>query len=230
MKIILAIDLMQGRVVRLIKGDPKRMIIYSNDPLSVAKNLERYGDALHIIDLDATLALGNNKDVIKSIAENTEIEIEVGGGIRSIDYAMEMLDYADHIIIGTLAYKDKDALRELLDYARDRIIIALDHKDGKVMMEGWMSNTDLDLISSIREFKTMQVDKFLVTNIERDGTLEGADLETYRKIADMAKIIASGGITSIDDLISLKRIGIYGAILGKAIYDNMLRLEDVKSI
>lgn len=230
MKIIPAIDLMQGKVVRLIKGNPKNMIVYSNNPLEVAKRFELYADALHIIDLDATLSLGNNKNIIKTIADNVNIEIEVGGGIRSIEYALEILNYADSIIIGTLAYRDRSTLIELMRYAKDRIIIALDHRNGKVMTDGWVKDTNEDLITSINYFKNIGIEKFLVTNIERDGTLEGVDLTTYERISKIGKIIASGGISSINDIINLKRIGIYGAILGKSLYDGRIKIENVKDL
>lgn len=230
MKIIPAIDLMDGKVVRLIKGDPKDKIVYSNDPISTAKRLEKYADALHIIDLDATLSIGNNKDVIRSIAKNVGIEIQVGGGIRSIEYAEEMLDYADAIMLGTLAYKDLDAIKYLLKYGKDRIIVAIDHRDGRVMINGWKSSTDVDIINAINNFKSIGIEKFLVTNIDRDGTLQGVDIDTLSKISNLAKIIASGGVASIDDIIKLKKMKIYGVILGKALYDNKIRLEEVKSI
>ncbi|RMF30612.1 MAG: 1-(5-phosphoribosyl)-5-[(5-phosphoribosylamino)methylideneamino]imidazole-4-carboxamide isomerase [Candidatus Nitrosothermus koennekii] len=230
MKIIPAIDLMDGKVVRLIKGDPKDKIVYSNDPISTAKRLEKYADALHIIDLDATLSIGNNKDVIRSIAKNVGIEIQVGGGIRSIEYAEEMLDYADAIMLGTLAYKDPDAIKYLLKYGKDRIIVAIDHRDGRVMINGWKSSTDVDIINAINNFKSIGIEKFLVTNIDRDGTLQGVDIDTLSKISNLAKIIASGGVAGIDDIIKLKKMKIYGVILGKALYDNKIRLEEVKSI
>lgn len=230
MKIIPAIDLMDGKVVRLIKGDPKNRIVYSNDPISMATKFEKYADALHIIDLDATLSLGTNKDIIKKIAKNVSIEIQVGGGIRSKDYAEEMLDYADAIMLGTLAYKDTNVIKDLLRYGKERIIVAIDHRDGKVMINGWKSNTNIDLLDAINSFKAIDIEKFLVTNIERDGTLEGADLNTLGKISNMAKIIASGGIASIGDIIKLKEMNLYGVILGKALYDNKIRLEEVKGI
>ncbi len=230
MKIIPAIDLMKGSVVRLVKGDPNKMIIYSKDPLSVAKRFERYADALHIIDLDAALSRGNNKSIIKEIAESVSIEVEVGGGIRSIEYAKELLEYADSIILGTLAYKDIDALRSLLEYGKDRIIVAIDHKHGRVMIDGWKSSADLTLESAINRFKSIGVDKFLVTDIERDGTLLGVDLDVYSKIGRLARIIASGGIASIEDIINLKSIDIYGVILGKALYDDKISLEEVKML
>ncbi|GIU70779.1 MAG: 1-(5-phosphoribosyl)-5-[(5-phosphoribosylamino) methylideneamino] imidazole-4-carboxamide isomerase [Candidatus Nitrosocaldaceae archaeon] len=230
MKIIPAIDLMDGKVVRLIKGDPKNKVVYSNDPISTANRLAKYADALHIIDLDATLSLGNNKDVIRSIAKNVGIEIQVGGGIRSIEYAEEMLDYADAIMLGTLAYKDPDAIKYLLKYGKDRIIVAIDHRDGRVMINGWKSSTDIDIINAINNFKSIGIEKFLVTNIDKDGTLEGVDIDTLSKISNLAKIIASGGVASIDDIIKLKKMKIYGVILGKALYDNKIRLEEVRSI
>ena len=230
MKIIPAIDLMDGKVVRLVKGDPKNKIVYSNDPIAVARRFEEYADALHIIDLDATLSIGNNKEVIKSIAKSVSIDIQVGGGIRSIEYAKDMLDYANAIMLGTLAYKDSNAIKYLLQYGKDRIIVAIDHRDGRVMINGWKSSTETNIIDAINGFKEIGVEKFLVTNIERDGTLEGADLDTFRRISNMAKIIASGGVASIDDIIKLKSMKIYGVILGKALYDQKLRLEEVKSI
>ncbi len=228
MKIIPAIDLMGGKVVRLVKGDANSKIVYSNDPLSIAKRFEKHADALHIIDLDATLSLGNNKDVIKEIAKSVSIEIQVGGGIRSKKYAEEMLEYADTIMLGTLAYKEPNILKELLEYGKDRIMVAIDHRDGKVMINGWKSSADIDLINAINNFKAIGVEKFLVTNIDRDGTLEGADLSTFRMISNLAKIIASGGIASIGDIISLKKMNIYGVILGKALYEQKIRLEEVR--
>lgn len=230
MRIIPAIDLMDGKVVRLVRGDPKNKIIYSNDPTSIAKRFARYADALHIIDLDATLSLGNNKSIIREIAESIDIEIQVGGGIRSKEYAEELLDYVHSIMLGTLAYKDPYTLKDLLRYGKERIIVAIDHRNNKVMINGWKSSADTDLIEAIGRFKEIGVEKFLVTNIDRDGTLEGADIDAFAKISSMGKIIASGGIASINDIIKLKSMNIYGVILGKALYDNKIRLEEVRSI
>ena len=230
MKIMLAIDIMDGKVVRLYKGVPNKAKVYSNDPLAVAKELEPYADVLHIIDLDAAFGKGNNKNIIKRIADDTSIKVQVGGGIRSIDYAKELLCYVDYIMLGTLAFKDEEALVELLKDYKDRIIVAIDYKDNMVRIKGWKESSNISIKEAISHLKGLGVSKFLLTSIDRDGTLEGPDIDTLKGIADMADIIASGGIASIDDVIALSRLDLYGVIIGRALYENRIDLARLRMI
>ncbi len=229
MKIIPAIDLMNGEVVRLLKGDPNNKIVYSKDPLTIAREYAKYTDTIHLIDLDAAFGIGNNKEIIKKIAKELTINLQVGGGIRDIDYAKEILKIAHSIILGTLAYNNEDTTKELLlRYGKDRIIVAIDHKDGIAMINGWRSNTKLSILDAIKKFKDIGIEIFLITNINRDGTLEGVDNNIIKEISHMGKIIYSGGVASIDDIKTLRSLGVYGVIIGKALYENKIKLNEIR--
>jgi len=154
MKVIPAIDLMNGQVVRLYKGDPNQKTIYSDDPISIAKKWEDAGaDMIHLVDLDATLGLGSNLELIKKIVSSISIPIEIAGGLRSESLILEALDIVDRVVIGTFAFKEPELLQNLLTkLGPEKIVISVDHKDGIIVTHGWQSTTDISLIDSMKEF------------------------------------------------------------------------------
>ena len=234
MKVIPSIDLMNGQVVRLYKGNPEHKTVYSNDPISIAKKWENAGaDMIHLVDLDATLGLGSNFELIKKIVSCVSIPIEIGGGLRSESLILDALDIVNRVVIGTFAFKEPELLQKLLTkLGPEKIVISVDHKDGLIVTHGWQSTTDISLIDSMNEFLHVGFTEFLLTNVNRDGTLEGPDLEFLKQACDLEKanVIASGGISNINDISKVKENNAWGVILGKALYENKITIEDAKKL
>jgi phosphoribosylformimino-5-aminoimidazole carboxamide ribotide isomerase len=234
MKIIPAIDLMNGQVVRLYKGNPKQKTVYSDNPIEIAKKWEANGaDMLHIVDLDATLGIGSNLSIIKKILEEISIPVEVAGGLRDESLILDVVKISSRVVIGTLAFKDKELLKKLLlSLGPEKIVISVDHIDGEIVIHGWQDSAGIKLIDAIKEFLEMGFTEFLLTNISRDGTLEGPDLDFLEQACqlDNTNIIASGGISNVDDVKDVKEKNAFGVILGKALYENKISIEEAKKI
>jgi len=234
MKVIPAIDLMNGQVVRLYKGDPKQKTIYSDDPVEIAKKWEANGaDMLHIVDLDATLGIGSNLGMIKKILEEISIPVEVAGGLRNESLVLDVIKISNRIVLGTLAFKDKELLKKLLlSLGPEKIVISVDHMDGEIVIHGWQDKTGIKLIDAIKEFLEMGFTEFLLTNVSKDGTMEGPDLEFLEQACNLEKtnVIASGGISNIEDVSNVKKKNAFGVILGKALYENKISIEETKKI
>jgi len=234
MKIIPAIDLMDGQVVRLVKGDPKNKTVYSSDPLEIAKKWQSAGaDMLHIVDLDATLGRGSNLDIIKKMLSELNIPVEVAGGLRDESTILEISKTADRVVLGTLAFKDKEAVLKILDsLGKKKIVISVDQIDGKIAVNGWRHTLDTTLLDGMNDFLQLGFSEFLLTSINRDGTMQGPDMASLQKACSLenANVIASGGVSSIDDIKQLKTLNPFGVILGKALYENKISIEDAKKI
>ncbi len=234
MKIIPAIDLMDGKVVRLYQGDPAQKTVYSDDPVNIAKRWESAGaDILHLVDLDATLGIGSNLDMIKKILKSVSIPVEVAGGLRDESLVLEVAKLSERIVLGTLAFKDKSLLKSLLsELGSEKIVISVDHKEGEIVINGWQKNTEIKLIPAINEFLKMGFTEFLLTNISRDGTMEGPDLEFLEQACSLpnANVIASGGISNIADVKDVKEKNAFGVILGKALYEKKISIEEAKKL
>ena len=234
MKIIPAIDLMNGQVVRLYKGDPKQKTVYSDNPVEIAKKWEANGaDMLHIVDLDATLGIGSNISIIKKILEEISIPVEVAGGLRDESLILDVVKISNRVVLGTLAFKDKELLKKLLlSLGSEKIVISVDHIDGEIVIHGWQDRTGIKLIDAIKEFLEMGFTEFLLTNVSRDGTMEGPDLEFLEQACKLsnANVIASGGISNIDDVSAVKEKNAFGVILGKALYENKVSIEEAKKL
>ena len=234
MKIIPAIDLMEGKVVRLYRGDPSKKTVYSDDSLDVAKKWQSAGaDMLHLVDLDATLGRGSNFELLENIAKSVSIPVQVAGGLRSEKVIEDALEFAQRIVIGTLAFKEKIILDKLLTaYGNERIVISVDHNDGLIVVNGWQQTTDISLLDSVNEFVKMGFTEFLSTNVNRDGTLQGPDLEWMQQISQIetANVIASGGISNVEDVAKVKEANPFGVILGKALYENKISIEEAKKL
>ena len=239
MKIIPAIDLMEGKVVRLYKGDPNKKTIYSENPLEIAKKWESAGaDMIHLVDLDATLGRGSNFEALDNIAKSVQIPVQVAGGFRDEKIIEKALEFAQRVVIGTLAFNDKAALGILLvTYGKEKLVISVDHNDGIIVVNGWQQTTKLSLLVAMRQFTTMGFSEYLSTSIVRDGTLQGPDLEPLKMIDLLAfnddvtvNMIVSGGISNIEDVRKVKKLNPFGVILGKALYENQVTIEEAKGI
>jgi phosphoribosylformimino-5-aminoimidazole carboxamide ribotide isomerase len=237
MEVIPAIDLMKGKVVRLFQGDPMTAKVYDQlgDPVAIAKMWEKDGaNTLHIIDLDAALNLGNNFAMISKITEAVNLSIQVGGGIRKLETAENLLEMGiSRIILGALAFNEPYTLTKLQKkFGNEHLIVALDHQGGRVMVEGWKTPTKLGIEEALAKFLDLQVKTFLVTSITKDGTLAGPDINTLSKICvyPNVSIIAAGGISSLNDLIVLKQIGVKGVVVGKALYEGVFTLKEAIKI
>lgn len=232
MRVMPAIDVMGGSVVRLVKGDPANKIVYGSDPAEAAKKWEAAGaDMLHVVDLDAALGTGNNAEAIAKIVSSVKAPVQVAGGIRTPEAAKEALEKAARVVIGTMAYSDPEAVRKLAKKYHGRIVISIDQAGGNVMVKGWQESSGVGVQDAIAQFRAMGIDDFLLTSIERDGTLAGPDISALsHAVASGARIIASGGISSLEDALRVKSAGCSAVILGKAMYDGKVTVERVKAI
>ena len=239
MKIIPAIDLMNGEVVRLFKGDPNQKTVYSNNPVEIAKKWENSGaDMLHLVDLDATLGLGNNYETLKEICQNISIPVQVAGGLRDVTKIANTLDFAQRVVIGTLVMQLKQSEQESIllemvsQFGKDKLVVSIDHVDGEIVTHGWQKNTGLKLQDVTNEFVKDGFSEFLTTNVSKDGTLQGPDIISLKEICQIngTNIIASGGISKLNDVQEIKKHNPYGVILGKALYEGLISIEEAKTI
>lgn len=230
MEIIPAIDLIDGKCVRLIQGDYAQKTIYNDNAVEVAKGFIASGAKLvHVVDLDGAKA-GHivNIDVIKKLCENN-IPIEIGGGIRSFNDIDLLLSIGvKRVILGSIAVKDQNFLKEAIaKYGKDKIVLGLDCKNGYVSVHGWLEDSkmkDLDMLNIFKDFGGINV---IYTDISKDGMMSGTNLTELKKlIPSKLNIIASGGVSSIDDVIACKNIGCAGAIIGKAYYIGKIDISE----
>jgi len=224
---------MDGKIVRLTHGDPETAKVYNQfgGPVETAKKWKAEGAGkLHIIDLDAALGTGDNLSVIAEIVGNVDLPIQVGGGIRKVEAAEKLLKLgARQVILGALAFSDPEAVTQIQrEFGAESVIVALDNKDGKIMVAGWKTATGMGMKEALEKFAALGVTTFLVTSITRDGTLSGPDLDTLREACQYAgvAIIAAGGIGGLEDLRALKRVGVAGAVIGKALYEGRFTLKE----
>jgi phosphoribosylformimino-5-aminoimidazole carboxamide ribotide isomerase len=232
MKVIPAIDIMCGNVVRLVKGNPANKIVYSNNAIEIAMKWKAAGaDMLHVVDLDSTLRTGkNNIEIITKLIKEVNIPVEVAGGIRSTDAVNEMFSRnAAKVVLGTMAYKEPSSIRWLARKKADKIIISIDQYNGKVMIDGWKESSGSGVDDALKLFLAMGIKEFLLTSIDKDGTLTGPDTTTLAHACSFpgARIIASGGISSLEDIIRVRSAGCTSVILGKALYDGKVSMEKV---
>lgn len=237
MRIIPAIDIIEGKCVRLSKGDYNTKKIYNEDPLEVAKSFEDAGlHYLHLVDLDGAKAKHIvNWKVLEKLATKTDLKIDFGGGVKSDqDLRIAFESGANQITGGSIAVKEPKLFSSwLLAYSSDKIILGADAIDGKIAVSGWQEGTDQEVVKFIADYVEKGVDYVISTDISKDGMLEGPSFDLYNSILKELpelKLIASGGVSSIEDLIKLKENGLEGAIVGKAIYEGRIRLSDLETI
>lgn len=236
MRIIPAIDLIGGKCVRLTKGDYKTQKIYNENPLEVAKQFEDHGiKYLHLVDLDG--AKSNhivNYKTLEAIANQTSLKIDFGGGIKSDeDLKIAFSSGADQITGGSIAVKNETLFSNwLASYGSKKIILGADAINRKIATNGWQNTSELDVVDFISHYNTKGIEYVICTDIDKDGMLQGASIELYKDILSVNKIklIASGGVSSIDDLYKLKATGCEGTIIGKAIYEGYISLKDLEKL
>jgi phosphoribosylformimino-5-aminoimidazole carboxamide ribotide isomerase len=231
MKIIPAIDLMGGRCVRLHKGDFSRETVYSDDPVEVALHWQRVGaEWLHVVDLDgAKSGSPCHTELISHICRAVDIPVHVGGGLRSLASVQTTLEAgASRAVLGTAALEDAVLLEEALRRWGGSIAVALDAREGVLATRGWLDTARRLAVEAASEFAAMGVRCLIYTDVSRDGTLQGPDLQGLKAIKDAAgpgvQVIASGGVRGADDLLRLREYGAWGAIVGKALYDGLVDL------
>ena len=234
MNVLPAVDILNRKCVQLVGGDPGSRIFENEDPLTIARKWSEYSDYLHLIDLDAAIYnTDTNRDIIKKILSEVNVPTEVGGGIRSIEIFRELIEAgADKLIMGTSAVKNPELLKKVRDeFGKDRIVIALDVKGEEVSISGWTQGSGLTIFEAIKNLEEY-ASSYLTTSIGVEGRMKGPDIELYKKILSLTdvEIIASGGISSIDDLIKLDKIGINKAVVGTAIYTNNIDLKEVRKV
>ena len=226
-----AIDILSGKAVRLYKGDYNAVTVYSERPWEFAEDFVDKGcSAIHIVDLDGAKSGETvNIDTVKRIAAVKGLYSEIGGGIRNMETVSRYLEAGvDRVILGTAALKDPWFLKNALREYGDRIAVGVDLKDGKVAVKGWLETSNKDGIEFLKELEDLGVEGVIVTDISRDGAMKGTNLDLYGRIKEEVslKVTASGGVSSIEDIVALKSMGLYGAIIGKAYYTGAIKLKE----
>lgn len=230
MKIFPAIDIIEGKVVRLQKGDYDKKKNYAVTPIEAAAVFYGHGAKyLHVVDLDgAKSGMADNADTIEQIVTQCKMFVEVGGGIRNLTQIKRYIDCgASRVILGTIAVNDISVVQTAVENYSDKIAVGVDAVDGKVAINGWREVTQIDSLDFCRRLKLMGVTNVIYTDVSRDGMMSGTNLDIYRVLCqtEYPKITASGGISSVDEIIELREMGLYGAILGKALYEGAIDLK-----
>jgi len=231
MLIFPAIDLYGGNAVRLYKGDYAQMTVYSHDPLSVARDFEASGARwIHMVDLEGAKTGGTpNLEVVRRVAQETGLKVEVGGGIRSMEVVRAYLENGvSRVILGTAAVTDPAFLEAAVAAYGEKIAVGVDLKDGFVAIRGWTETSELEAFQFCRRMEALGVRTIICTDISRDGAMQGANHGLYQKLSEefSLQIIASGGVSSLEDVKALAEMGLYGAIIGKAYYTGAVKLTE----
>lgn len=232
MMVIPAVDIKNKKCVQLIQGNPDKKHIELDNPLEVAEKWIKCGaEMIHLVDLDSAIyGTDTNKETIKNIMESVSVPVEVGGGVRTVEDALNLINLgAERIILGTSAVKNPEIIKELLEKGIDseKIMVALDAKDGIVVIKGWMEKTEYTPVEIGKILEEKGAGSILFTNVDVEGLLDGIDIKPVKKLVDELNIpiIASGGITTYDDLLKLKEIGVKGVVVGSAIYKELMDLK-----
>ena len=239
MQLIPAIDLLNGQCVRLFQGDFNDITYYDKDPVSLAKYYESLGlSRLHLVDLDGTRdGISMNENIVEQIIDSTNLEVQMGGGLRSKSQIRKWLESSiNYLVIGSYAIENiADFNLFLNDEDKRRFIIALDVRTDisppEVMIKGWKESSGMDLWSLIKEFIDFGFNDFLITDIQKDGTLQGPNIELYErcmKLSPVTRFICSGGVSSIEDLIRLRDKSIHAAVAGKSLLENKISQKEIK--
>ncbi|MBO9584683.1 MAG: 1-(5-phosphoribosyl)-5-[(5-phosphoribosylamino)methylideneamino]imidazole-4-carboxamide isomerase [Flavobacterium sp.] len=235
MRIIPAIDIIEGKCVRLSKGDYDTKIIYNENPLEVAKSFEAHGiEYLHLVDLDgAKSSKIVNYKILEQIATQTSLKIDFGGGLKSDDdLRIAFESGANQITGGSIAVKNRTIFEKWIsEYGTDKIILGADAKNEKIAVSGWLEESNEDLVPFIQDYQSKGIQYVICTDIAKDGMLQGPSFDLYGKIlaeANGIKLIASGGISTFDELPKLAELGCEGTIIGKAIYEGRISLKQLE--
>ena len=228
--IIPAIDIRNGKCVRLTQGNYNKETVFDEDPIKIAKRWQSCGaKKIHIVDLDAAKQNNNNYEIIKKILESIKIPIQVGGGIRNITIAKEMINIGvEQIIFGTAAIEHPEEIHlSLKEFGDEKIIVGIDSQNGFIKTRGWINNTGIKIQEIVKKMENLGVKKFMFTDTLKDGTLHHPNFESIKKIRNLTKshIIVAGGIADINDIIKLSNLGIQEVVVGMAIYTGAIDLK-----
>lgn len=235
MRLFPAIDLFQGKAVRLFQGDYAQMTVYNDNPVEVARNFQSLGaEYLHLVDLEgAKLGTTSNLPVIQRILEETDLFTEVGGGIRNMETVDSYLSLGvDRVILGTAAVTDETFLVQALQKYGEKIAVGVDLKDGHVAIRGWTEKSAVTALDFFSRMENFGVKTIICTDISKDGAMQGPNRALYEELGNQfnMNIIASGGVSSIQDIEALKKMGLYGAIIGKAYYTGAVDLKQALEV
>ncbi len=231
MEVIPAIDLKAGRCVRLLQGDFDKETVFSTDPGAVARGWEQVGALrIHVVDLEgAASGRPENAEAVACILESVDISIQLGGGIRNMEVLETWLARGvQRVVLGTAAVEDPDFLQEALQRFGESVVVGIDARDGRVAASGWKRTTEVDAIALVEQVKGFGARRIIYTDISRDGMLSGPNLESVRQVVSSTKVpvIASGGVSTIEHLKSLRELGVEGAIVGRALYTGDVNLRE----
>lgn len=235
MYIFPAIDLYEGKAVRLYKGDYENMTVYSDRPWEFARDFQTQGARhIHIVDLEgAKLGTTPNIETIKKIIDSCELFVEVGGGIRNMETVKAYIDAGvDRVILGTAAVKDEEFLKKAVAEYGESVAVGVDIKDGYVAIKGWTEKSEYTAMDFCAKMEALGVKTLICTDISKDGAMIGTNHELYRELSSRfsVNIIASGGVSTLDDVMRLNELGVYGAIIGKAYYTGAIAIKDAVAI
>lgn len=231
MIILPAIDLKNQKAIRLVQGDFNQETVYSDDPIALAKSFEKAGATyLHVVDLDgAKNGNMNHLEIIKQIVEQTSLRVEVGGGIRSLKQMEDLFSIGvSEVIVGSVAVEDTKLLKQMISAFPGKIVVSIDSKNGYVLTRGWQKDSKIKTIDFAKQMEEIGIKKIVYTDVSKDGMLEGPSFKDYQQLLIETKlmIIASGGVSSMDDILELNRMSLYGAIIGKALYEKRIDLKE----
>lgn len=231
MNIFPAIDLFDKKAVRLFKGDYARMTVYSENPIEVARDFEAKGAKfIHMVDLEgAKDGTTPNLEIVKEIAEKTSLFVEIGGGIRSMETVDKYLNAGvGRVILGTAAVTDEDFLVKAVSKYGEKIAVGADVKDGYIAIKGWLEKSEFTLDAFFEKMQSLGVKTVICTDISKDGAMKGTNLSLYRQLSEKysVDIVASGGVSYMEDIIELRKMELYGAIIGKAYYTGAIDLAE----
>ena len=226
-----AIDLYDKKAVRLFKGDYNQMTVYSKNPLEVAKGFKTAGaEYIHMVDLEgAKDGTTPNFDIVASVAKESGLKVEIGGGIRSEETVKKYIDAGVmRVILGTAALNDRQFLESVCKKYGDKIAVGADLKDGQVAVKGWLETSNVSGMDFLAQMESLGVKTVICTDISRDGAMRGTNRELYRELSEKFSmdIVASGGVSTLDDIKALREMNLYGAIVGKAIYTGDIDLSE----
>jgi len=231
LKVIPAIDIVSRKVARLYMGDISRATIYQMKPIDALRRWEREGaEIVHLVDIDAAYGRGSNMETILHLISEADVEVQVAGGIRSVDKALTLIEAgAARVVIGTVFIEKPEIAEEMVrQIGGDKVIVALDHYEGRIAIRGWEKITDRLLIDEVKRAREMGFKWVLVSSVTRDGTLAGIDDKNIEEVAKVEgiNVLAAGGVSSIEDVKKAKKAGAYGLIIGKALYEGLISLRE----
>ncbi|MGN0525905.1 MAG: 1-(5-phosphoribosyl)-5-[(5-phosphoribosylamino)methylideneamino]imidazole-4-carboxamide isomerase [Acutalibacteraceae bacterium] len=235
MNIFPAIDLIDGKAVRLLKGDYKKKTVYNDDPVNVVKDFKKAGaEFLHLVDLDgAKHGTTDNFNTVKRIVDEGGLFVEIGGGIRNTETVRKYFDIGvDRVIIGTAAVTDPEFLKEAISKYGEKIAVGVDIKDGFVAIKGWLEKSSFTLFDFCKKIQELGVKYLICTDISKDGAMKGTNLDLYKELSSNfnMNITASGGVSSVEDVKNLRKLDLYGAIIGKAYYTGAVNLSEAIAV